>query len=214
MQRGSISECFRPLLKCNGSDHRDLWYFFPFIPKEIDHIMLMFKQSNSIFLHFLQENSFQLYLRWWDWVSWKPKKYLQLDSINLSWMYMIQKRADITKGDLLMRCKPATWIQWVNFLTASKTVKILRDQLPTCLYDGLIENWHMKHRKPGLAFFFNSAKKKAGEQSLQNCLSMMKDVTIPWHMNNLNSEKIRIEMKKTINLRPLSDKWFNLIYTS
>jgi len=95
-----------------------------------------------------------------------------------------------------MRCKQATPIQWVDFLTALKTIKILRDQQPTSQYNRLIENCYTEQRKLGLSFFFNGAKKKAGEQRLQNRLSMMKDITTLWDMNNLNNDEIRIEMKK------------------
>jgi len=56
---------------------------------------------------------------------------------------------ELTKGDLLMRCKRATTIQWVNFLIASKSIKIWRDQQPTSLYNCLIENCYTEQRKPG-----------------------------------------------------------------
>jgi len=46
-------------------------------------------------------------------------------------------------------------------------------------------------KKAGLAFFFNGAKKKAGEQPFLNRLSMMKDIATPWHMNNLNNDRIK-----------------------
>jgi len=89
-------------------------------------------------------------------------------------------------------------------LIASKAIKILRDQQPTSLYYGLIENCYMKQIKEGLTFFLNCAKEKEG---LQTCFSIMKEITIPWWMNNLNNDKIKIEMKKVfLNLMPLFDK--------
>jgi len=128
----------------------------------------------------------------------KAKFKMKMQTINFRMLRVAsqdrKKRAD--KGRSSMRCKCATPVHWVNCLTASWRIKILRDQQShTYLYKGLIENCYTEQRKPGLAFFINGAKKRAGEQRIQNHLLMMKDITRPWHENNLNNDKIRIEMK-------------------
>jgi len=50
------------------------------------------------------------------------------------------------------------------FLRASKTVKIIRDHHPICLYSGLTENCNAELSKPSLDYFFYCA----GGQIFQN----------------------------------------------
>jgi len=80
----------------------------------------------------------------------------------------------ISKLDLMFRCKRATPLQWVRFLTSSKVIKITRSKEPPDLYNSLISTLYSKPCKPDIGYFFDNSKWKPGLQILKNHLEFWK----------------------------------------
>jgi len=102
----------------------------------------------------------------------------------------------LSKDELMTRCQRATPIQWVKFLTASKVIKIIRDEQPKSLHDRLHQTKYEEPRKPGIGLFYDKSKRKPGKQALNNRLDLFKDLKIPWTNTKLSNDEIRMEMKK------------------
>jgi len=102
----------------------------------------------------------------------------------------------ISKEDLMVRCKRATPLQWVRFLTSSKVIKITRNKEPPDLYNSLMSTLYSEPRKPDIGYFFDNSKRKPGKQILKNRLELMKEINTPWLNRILTDDEIRIEMKK------------------
>jgi len=94
-------------------------------------------------------------------------------------------RNEISKTELVQRCKQATPKEWVKYLTTSSVVKIIRD----CK---LVSNYY---EEPS-GTFFDRSWSKTGHQSLENLLDIFKGLQQPWN-TELNNDKIRILLKKT-----------------
>jgi len=104
---------------------------------------------------------------------------------------------EISKDELMTRCKRATPIQWVRFLTSSKAIKIARNKEPPDLYDSLMSTCYTEPRKPDIGYFYDNSKRKHGKQIFHNRLEIMKEIDFPWLNRIITDDEIRIEMKKT-----------------
>jgi len=102
----------------------------------------------------------------------------------------------IIKIKLSMTSKRATPKEWTRFITASKVVKIVRDQQPKHLASFLDKTLFTEPRKGGLGKFFDESRTKWGEQSyctIGYTLWMALLKMIKWDMPN---DAIRILNKK------------------
>jgi len=61
-----------------------------------------------------------------------------------------------------MRCKRATPKEWVNYLTISRAIKIIRVKYPCFLYCKLVSNSYKKSRRPKHGMFLDKSKSKTG----------------------------------------------------
>jgi len=102
-----------------------------------------------------------------------------------------------SKFELTKICKRANPIEWNKFATASKVVKIVRDQMPKPLFDLLDWTLYVEPRKPGFGKFFDSSKTKWGVQSIQNRLAIMGEVKDDWMDRHISDDAIRILMKNS-----------------
>jgi len=80
----------------------------------------------------------------------------------------------ISKEDLMVRCKRVTPLQWVRFLMLSKVIKIIRNKEPPDLYYLLMSTLYSEPSKPDFDYFFGNLKCKPGKQILNNRLELMK----------------------------------------
>jgi len=103
----------------------------------------------------------------------------------------------LSKNELSKRCERANPFEWVNFLTASKVVKITRDKQPVHLYNCITSTLFEEPRKPGHGRFYDNSKRKVGKQKLCNRLNFMNDIGFQWTNTSLNNDEIRIKMKET-----------------
>jgi len=101
-----------------------------------------------------------------------------------------------SKMELSLESKRATPEEWNRFVTASKVVKIARDQQPKHLAALLDRTLYTEPKKEGLENFFDESKSKWGKQSLQNRSSFMNGMTEPWLRRDMTNDAIRILMKK------------------
>jgi len=102
-----------------------------------------------------------------------------------------------SKFELTKICNWANPIEWNKFATASKVVKIVRDQMPKPLFDLLDKTLYVEPRKPGFGKFFDSSKTKWGYQSIQNRMAMMGEVKDDWMERHISDDAIRILMKNS-----------------
>jgi len=105
-------------------------------------------------------------------------------------------KKEISRVELKKRCKRASPREWVNYLTASKAIKVIRDQHPSLLYCKIVSNYYEEPRKPQQGMFFDSSKSRTGRQSLENRLDLIKEINQPWN-NGLNNDALRVLLKKT-----------------
>jgi len=96
----------------------------------------------------------------------------------------------ISKEDLMVRCKRATPLQWVRFLTLSKVINITTNKEPPDLYNSLMSTLYSKPHKPDIGYFFDNSKWKPGKQILKNCLELMKEINMPWLNQILTDDEI------------------------
>jgi len=87
---------------------------------------------------------------------------------------------EISKGELMTRCKRATPIQRVIFLTSSKVIKIVRNKELPDLYAPLMTTFYTEPRKPDIGYFYDNSKRKPGKQIFYNRLDFMKEIDKPW----------------------------------
>ena len=84
----------------------------------------------------------------------------------------------LKRNELTELCKRATPEQWTKFMTASRVIKIMRDNQPTELNQRLRSVYFEQRRQPGHGQFVDSARIKKGQQSLQNRLFFMRSIGI------------------------------------
>jgi len=91
------------------------------------------------------------------------------------------------------RCKRSSPNDWVNYLTTSRVIKIIRDHGPCFLFFKLklVSNYYEEHRLEGRGMFFDTSKSKISQQSLENIQAMFKGLDCNW-TNGLNDDQIRI----------------------
>jgi len=109
----------------------------------------------------------------------------------------------------MVRCKRATPLQLVRFLTSSKVIKITRNKEPPDLYNSLMSTLYSEPREPDIGYFFDNSKRKPGKQFLKNNLKLMKEINTPWLNWILTDDKICIEMTKVIF--SADDPFLNLV---
>jgi len=104
----------------------------------------------------------------------------------------------LKRHELTQLCQRATPDQWTKFITASKVLKIIRDEQPAILYSKLQSTYYEERRHPGVGLFYDSARIKVGKQSIENRLIFMRGINYPWNVPGvkLNNDLIRIQMKK------------------
>jgi hypothetical protein len=109
--------------------------------------------------------------------------------------YMMKFKRD----QLTAECQRATPDQWTRFITASRIIKVMRDQKPVGLFNALEQCYFEEKRKPGIGLFFDSSRTKKGRQSIQNRLLFMRSMNHPWNdpSNPMTNDQIRIVMKRT-----------------
>ncbi len=103
------------------------------------------------------------------------------------------------RRDLYELCKRATPTEWSRYLTATKVMKIIRDEEPKQLFDILKDNYFEENRKYQIGFFFDNSKTLASRQSIQNRLKLMRSIVDPWNnkLQPLSNDQIRVIGKKT-----------------
>jgi len=95
-------------------------------------------------------------------------------------------------------CERATPDQWTKFITASRVIKIFRNNEPKFLKDLLTENYFEERRRPGVGLFFDNSLKKIGRQSLPNRLIFMRTIKYPWNdANEMTNDQIHVDMKSS-----------------
>ncbi len=98
----------------------------------------------------------------------------------------------------IVECQRATSEQWAKFITASRVIKIMRDEQPAGLAERLNRNCFEENRKPGIRLFFDCSCIKKGRQALENRLMFMRSISYPWNkIKVLSDDVIRLEMKAT-----------------
>jgi len=105
-------------------------------------------------------------------------------------------RMKLKRNELTELCKRATPEQWAKFVTSSRVIKIMRDKQPTELNQRLKDVYFEQKRQPGCGRFFDSARIKKGQQSIQNRLLFMRSIDYPWNLKPMSDDLIRIEMKR------------------
>jgi hypothetical protein len=105
-------------------------------------------------------------------------------------------RMKFKRYELTEACKRATPDQWTKFITASRVIKIVRDQQPSILHALLTENYFEERRQYGVGYFFDTSRVKIGRQSLQNRILFMRSINYPWNAAPMSNDLIRIEMKR------------------
>ena len=103
----------------------------------------------------------------------------------------------LKRNELTELCKRATPEQWAKFVTSSRVIKTLRDKYPKELNHRLLSVYFEQRRQPGCGQFFDSARIKKGQQSIQNRLLFMRAIDFPWNSIPLSDDLIRIQMKRT-----------------
>jgi len=87
-------------------------------------------------------------------------------SIDYSEQLLVTIEIKSQKTELIQRCTRATPKEWIKYLTASRVVKIIRDEHPCYLYCKLVSNYYEEPRKPKSGMFFDRSWSKTGHQSL------------------------------------------------
>jgi hypothetical protein len=124
----------------------------------------------------------------------------KLDSLHFRMLRIATRQSNYTsRRDLYDRCKRATPTEWSRYLTATKVMKIIRDEEPKPLFDLINENYFEETRKPNVGFFFDKSKTLLGRQSIQNRLNFMRCISDPWNnkLQPLSNDQIRVIGKKT-----------------
>jgi len=86
--------------------------------------------------------------------------------------------------------------EWVNYLTTSRVLKIIRDQHPCFPFYKHESNYYEEPKCKGKGMFFETLKSKIDRQSLENRLDMFRGLY--YNRNNgLNDDQIGILLKKT-----------------
>ena len=132
-------------------------------------------------------------------------KSIHLKKIN-SLLYRLLRTAvrdyaqKVPRDELTALCKRATPLQWLRFITASKVIKIYRDQQPMPLLNNLNDNYFEEPRKAGIDYFFDRSCKMVGKQKLQNRLFFMQNIAEPWNVpiKKLSDDETRVCMEKTV----------------
>jgi len=92
---------------------------------------------------------------------------------------------------------PVVTTEWLNYITASLVIKIMRDKMPEHIHSKLSETIYSTRWKPQVRKFYDNARGKIGKQSIQNWLQHMDRLTENWLHSDWNNEQIRTTLKKT-----------------
>jgi len=106
-------------------------------------------------------------------------------------------KREISKTDLIKRCKRATPNELAKYTTSSKVIKIIRDERPVNLYNRLKSNLYTENRRPGLGFFYDNSTNMRGKQSIQNRLPYFRLISDQWINKEITDDAIRMLLKKT-----------------
>jgi len=123
----------------------------------------------------------------------------KFDSLHFRMLRIATKMPNDThRRTLYTRCNRATPVEWSRYITATKVIKIIRDQEPKPLFDLLSNNYFEESRKPEIGFFFDNSRTLAGKQSIQNRLMFMRCINDRWNnkLKPLSNDQIRVIGKK------------------
>jgi hypothetical protein len=77
-------------------------------------------------------------------------------------------RNELNRKSLDKICKRATPRQWSYYATSSAVITITQNKEPSLLHDLIMTNCTTNERKPGVAAFFDTSRRKIGRQSIHN----------------------------------------------
>jgi hypothetical protein len=98
----------------------------------------------------------------------------------------LNEHMKLKQTELTEMCQRATPEQWTKFITASRVIKILRDEQPNGLVMRLRQNCFEENRKPAIGLFFVRSRIKKGQQASENRLLFMCAITYPWNKDKGN----------------------------
>ena len=122
----------------------------------------------------------------------------KFNSLHFRILRIATRTFDDKRSYLTERCKRATPSEWTKFTTATRVIKIIRDEEPKPLFEILMHNYFEESRKPHVGFFFDNSHNLFGRQTIQNRLKFMRSITDHWNnkLHPLSNDQIRVIVKK------------------